>query len=88
MDSSGDELDDLEAMKWSKIGGATMETHDEPDKEKLENGIKETLEFEEALQDLNMKDKLGGRDNFYYFVISTAKYGKHLWKEEIVRYLV
>ena len=60
MDSSGDELDDLEAMKWSKIGGATMETHDEPDKEKLENGIKETLEFVEALQDLNMKDKLGG----------------------------
>ena len=59
MDSSEDELDDVESMKWSDLGGATMDTREESDKEKLENGIKETLEFEEALQDLNMKDKLG-----------------------------
>ena len=62
MDSSEDELDDIESMKWSELGGATMDTREEPDKEKLENGIKETLEFEEALQDLNMKDKLGNVD--------------------------
>ena len=59
MDSSEDELDDLESMKWSALGGASMETRQESDKEKLESGIKETLEFEEALRDLNMKDKLG-----------------------------
>ena len=59
MDSSSDEEDTLEEMRRSELGGASMNTHDEPPNEKFENSVRETIEFEEALGHLNMKKSLG-----------------------------
>ena len=59
MDSSSDEDDTLEEMRRSELGGASMNTHDEPPNEKFENSVRETIEFEEALGHLNMKKSLG-----------------------------
>ena len=61
MDSSDDEGDTLEAMKKSDLGGASM-NHEEPENERFENGVRQTIEFEEALGHLNLKHKLGDTD--------------------------
>ena len=59
MDSTDDEEDALEAMRHSDLGGASMNTHEEPENERFENGVRETIEFEEALGHLNLKQKIG-----------------------------
>ena len=59
MDSSDDEEDTLEEMRRSDLGGASMNTHEEPPNEKFENSVRETIEFEEALGHLDMRKSLG-----------------------------
>ena len=61
MDSSDDEGDSLEAMKKSDLGGASMNP-EEPENERFANGVRHTIEFEEALGHLNLKNKLGDTD--------------------------
>ena len=38
-----DEEDTLEEMRRSELGGASMNTHDEPPNEKFENSVRETI---------------------------------------------
>ena len=59
MDSSDDDEDTIEAMRKSNLGGASMNTREAPENERFENGVKEHLEFEEAITHLNLNNKIG-----------------------------